>query len=592
VDAGEYLLNAQYLDVHHHLPPDYVSYEYSAPPLFEALAVPIDHLARWLPSIPLEAPWNVLTRALWLMLVVASAWCLTAAGSRRRIAGAVAAVLAVAWGLDEAISLAGTEAWSAGQLLALAAGLGLLVTSGSIARELWPAQPRRVLATVAFVAAYPVVLRMSVLFHPETTMAFLSALVILVVIRADRRGWPVGLGVLTGVLCGLDLLARQSAVVVCACVAAVAILAAGRKASRFLASAALALALVAGPWLGYAAHTWGNPLQGNLQRPTGGMMVSGEPASFYVSFPVASLVTRPYRPSFENDFLPKLHADLWSDWYGGLHAGVPASRAVRITASIQSVFGLVADVLALIGLGGFGAPAFLRLLRRRSRGTADLVGGFLALVAVAGAVAFLAQIVRYPQTEGREIKASYLLFTAPCWAIFSVQAWLWLKRSWARWNVILTVLAILYAGSYAATAAANLSLSYDPRVNLVVPSGYVDLRTSIQALNTARVGTEADFAVFVQDAGTEGAVDTRVEIRLDPDMSLLARPYTSEGSGCTGTRVLECSLGLVAAGTSAQVRLAVRPSQSGVEALIASATAFGTLAHTADDARALYVVVP
>ena len=64
--------------------------------------------------------------------------------------------------------------------------------------------------------------------------------------------------------------------------------------------------------------TWGNPFQGNLERPRD-MVPGGEPLSFYVSFPARSLVEHPYRDHLANQFLPQLHADLWSDWYGTFH---------------------------------------------------------------------------------------------------------------------------------------------------------------------------------------------------------------------------------------------------------------------------------
>ena len=592
IDAGEYLLNAQYLDAHGRLPPDYVSYEYSSPPLFTVLAVAANHVLRWAPSIRLESPWNLATRLVWLTLVAAAAWCLASGRARLRMLGLAVLAVAVAWGLDEAISLAKTEAWSSGQLLALAAAGGLVIVSGLIAREVWPDHPRRSLATMGFVVAYPVVLRVGVLFHPETTMALLSSLATLVVIRAERRGWPPVLGVATGVLCGLDLLTRQSALVVCVCVVLAVIVVGRRRARRFLTMTLVALALVSGPWLGYATYEWGNPLQGNLERPNGGMLVHGEPASFFLSFPIAALVEHPYRPSFTNELLPQLHAELWSDWFGALHDWGHTSRLDRVTASSQSVLGFVADALALVGLFACGLSALTRVARARRRSASDFALGLLALLAVTGFVVFVAQIIRYPQTGGREIKSSYLLFTAPCWAVFSVAAWLELARRRRRANVVLAFVAALYAVSYGSSLAATLSHRWPTQLALVEPSGFVDLKTSIQAVNAPQARTEADFAVKVTDVGTGGAIDSRVEIRLDPAMTLLARPHLSQGSGCTGTRTLECSLGLVPAGVTAQVRVAVRLAQSGVETLAASATEYGIDAHPADNASSLTFVVP
>ena len=111
-----------------------------------------------------------------------------------RAAGRRALGLGAVWALDEAISLARSEPWTAGQLIALACGVGLLVATGLIAREVWPDHPRRALAAAAFAAAYPVVYRMSILFHPEMPFALLCALAVLVFLRAARRGWPARLG--------------------------------------------------------------------------------------------------------------------------------------------------------------------------------------------------------------------------------------------------------------------------------------------------------------------------------------------------------------------------------------------------------------
>ena len=326
LDAGEYLLNAQYLDRHGHLPPDYVSYEYSAPPFYEALAIALEHVVRAVPAVPLELGSNTAVRILWLLLVAGAAMCLVSTRPRVRILGLAGLSLGGLWALDEAVALGRSQTWSAGQLLSLVAAMGLVVVSALIAREIWPGHPRRMLGTAAFVLAYPVVLRLGVLFHPETTVALLSAIAILLLLRAGARGWPLGLGIAAGVACGLGLLTRQSAVVVVLCLAAGALLAGGRKAARFTVGLVAAAALVAGPWLGYAAATWGNPFQGNLEHP-GGMVQGGEPLSFYVSFPIGSLVAHPYRDHLANQFFPQLHADLWSDWYGGFHNAWVGRRA-------------------------------------------------------------------------------------------------------------------------------------------------------------------------------------------------------------------------------------------------------------------------
>ena len=133
----------------------------------------------------------------------------------------------------------------------------------------------------------------------------------------------------------------------------------------------------------------------------------------------------PYRPDFGNQLLPKLHSDLWSDWYGALERQwLTPTRVERVTASTQSVLGFLGDALALAGLAALAIPAAVRAVRRRAAAEAgwptDLGLGLLAWVALATFAAFVFTVIRFPQRGGDPIKSSYLLFTAPCWAIFSV----------------------------------------------------------------------------------------------------------------------------------------------------------------------------
>src|SRR5262245_56161885 len=87
LDSGEYRLNAQYLDAKGRVPPDYVSYGYSSPPLYEAVAVAVERTVRALPSLALEIPSNLATRLLWLALLVGSAACLASTARRTRRIG-------------------------------------------------------------------------------------------------------------------------------------------------------------------------------------------------------------------------------------------------------------------------------------------------------------------------------------------------------------------------------------------------------------------------------------------------------------------------------------------------------------------------
>src|SRR6185437_14521839 len=141
------------------------------PPLYHVAAIGAEHLVRWAPSARVELPWNPATRALWLALAVAGVLLL----ANRRSLGIAVLALAALWALDEGLSLGRSQAWSAGQLISLACGAGLIAVTGAIAREVWPANRGRWIAAGAFAAAYPVVYRMSILFHPEMLFALLFA---------------------------------------------------------------------------------------------------------------------------------------------------------------------------------------------------------------------------------------------------------------------------------------------------------------------------------------------------------------------------------------------------------------------------------
>jgi 4-amino-4-deoxy-L-arabinose transferase-like glycosyltransferase len=592
-DAAAYLLDAQYLDAHGKPVPSYIGYEYSAPPLFELTAVGLEHAVAALPAVPLELPWNPATRLLWLLLVAGGAWCLASSRVQVRRLGAVSLGVGLLWGLDEAIALGKTQTWSAGQLFALAAALGLVVVSALIARELWPEHPRRMIGTAAFMLAYPVVLQLGVLFHPETTFAFLAALATLLTIRASARGWPLWIGLVTGALCGLALDTRQSAVVLLPCVLTIALLAGGRGAGRFTVAALLATLLVAGPWLGYAAYEWGNPLQGNLER-AGDMVPGGEPTSFFTSLP-AAIVTHPYRPQLANDLLPQLNADLWSDWFGIFHPTEWSSSSVvdRVTASSQSVLGLIADALALGGLAAFGVPSLVRVARRRhglQRNEPALA--FLALLSIVAFVAFVAQVMRYPQLGGVEIKASYLLFTAPAWAAFSVGAWIAVARGRPLVKVGLVAAASLYVVSYGTSLAATFDRSYPPAYRIVEPATYVNLMTSIQQLNpTPNPGGESNLAVWVANTGTGTALGLVLQIQLGHGMKLLGPPAFERGPGCSGAQTITCPLSFLEPGESTPIRFAVQVDDAGLNRVTAAATSALPNYKPADENASLTMLV-
>jgi 4-amino-4-deoxy-L-arabinose transferase-like glycosyltransferase len=336
--------------------------------------------------------------------------------------------------------------WRGGQAVSVVwAGL-LVLVAALLARELWPGRPWTWAASALLTAGVPIVVRLGTMFHPEMQFACLAAIALLLTLRASRRAWGVRDGALLGVVLGLAALTRQTAVAVAVSLALAALVTGRRRALRFLAAGAVALALVAGPWWGWQAHVYGNPLQSNLDRY---LIPGGQPRSFYVSAPLRTLVVHPYRPDFAGQLWPQFHADLWSDWFGGQHAfwSRRPNAATRVFVSSQSVLGLLATPLALVGLVALGLGALSRLIRGAAGRGAVVLGTFLVLAAVTWA-AFLVQLIRFPQQGGDPIKSSYMLYLSPVFAIAGLAA---AQRLWPRaaaWRVVLAAWAALYAVSY------------------------------------------------------------------------------------------------------------------------------------------------
>jgi uncharacterized repeat protein (TIGR01451 family) len=581
-DSGEHVAYAQYLDAHGHIPSKAENYEYSTPPLFAVLAIGAEHSVSVLPSTPVELPWNPATRVLFLVLVAAGVIALTSRRRGVRIAGLVALALGVLWGLDEAVSLAKSEPWSAGRLIALACGTGLVLVTGLIAREVWPEHVGRAVAAGAFAAAYPVVYRMSILFHPETQFALLCALTLLVFLRAARFGWPARLGWLLGALCGGAALTRQPAVLLICCLALAAIWLGRRRARGFLLRAALVIILLAGPWWGYAYHRWHNPLQSNLE-PRASLMMSSQPLSFYFGVPLATLVVHPYRPDFSDELLPKLHAELWSDWFGGIHNRQSPTRTAKVTASTQSVLGLFADALAIGGLALLALPAFSRVIRRRDPSVTDVGLALLVFVAVSAFAGFTAELIRFPQQTDDPIKSSYLLFTTPCWAIFSVAAWTWLRSRRPRFGAVLVVVAGLYVISYGVDLGNALAQPSGQRL-LGGAAGFVDLQAQLQQNSpNPGLGGNIDFLAGVTNVGDQTAGNVVLTVRLPAGMRLLGPPYYERGSGCTGSRTIVCPLDFLAGGTSTLIRYSVQVTGAGPQTTTATVSSANPDANPDDN---------
>ena len=337
--------------------------------------------------------------------------------------------------------------WWPGQALSLGWTLGILVVTWLLARELWPRRPLLWAAAAAITAALPIVVRLATMFHPESQFAFFAVLALLLAVRGHRSGWRPWDGAALGAALGAAALTRPTAAVVIVAVGAAVVAAGRRDVLRFAAAAAGALLLLAGPWWAWQTYRYGNPLQSNLDRY---ILAEGQPLSFYVSAPVEDLVLHPFRPAFAGQLWPQFHADLWSDWFGGQHGywNDEPGAFTRVFVSMQSVLGLLATPLLVGGLAVCGVRG-VRGLASGARRTHEFAFATFALLAAFSWIAFVVQLVRFPQAGGDPIKARYMLSLGPVVALAGVAAG---EAVWERgraWRAALLALAAAGAVSYA-----------------------------------------------------------------------------------------------------------------------------------------------
>jgi hypothetical protein len=450
-DSEAHVAYAQVLAGEKRLPTESQTYEHTTPPAYAALAAGVQAVAN---ASGLEGIADAATGAPAVVAWLAAALAAVALVVRSRrgeagwAAGAVLGGLCAVAAVVAAVGVSASVKWSGGQFLSILWLAGLVVGAYLLAREVWPEHPLVAALAAGVTAAITVVLRMGAMFHPEMQFAFLVVAALVLVVRASRAGWSPGLGLATGGILGLAALTRQSAIAPILVLGLTALLAGRRRALPFLGAVAVALLIVAGWWWVRQGLEYGNPFQSNLDRY---ILEQGQPRAFYISAPVGDLVLRPYRPHFAGELWPQFHADLWADWFGAQHAfwdRAPAG-ATRVFQSTQSVLGLLGTLLGVAGLLAFGGAALGRIVGRTSRGARDVALAACVLLAVLSWIAFVVQLVRFPQGGGDPVKASYLLYLAPAFAIGGVLAARWL---WARsrgWRYALLALAALYCASYA-----------------------------------------------------------------------------------------------------------------------------------------------
>jgi Dolichyl-phosphate-mannose-protein mannosyltransferase len=305
------------------------------------------------------------------------------------------------------------------QFLSALCVLGIVVLSGLIARELFPARPWIWVAALAVAAITPVLVRAGVLYHPEPLATLLATAGLFVVVRALARGgvgWKTGLA--AGVLLSLANLTRTWALAtVGAVIVGLSLRAVLRKDRQALVAAGIvvgAVAVLTGPWFVYKAVEHGNPLAYSRPNPEQ-WRERGRPAAFWVGLSIDKLFTRPYQPAFRNHLAPVLYADWWGDYWrtyrvpSELHETPDLLPSEHSRPLVRQVWlGLWISVAALAGLVALG----IRAVRRRDEALATLLLS-LALLAVS----YVGFLWRYPKQDGDNIKALYVLNAVPVVAV-------------------------------------------------------------------------------------------------------------------------------------------------------------------------------
>ncbi len=294
----------------------------------------------------------------------------------------------------------------AGQLLALAAGLALLVLVLLLARAIWAERHVLHVVSLGFAAVSPVLIRASVMYHPETLAAALAAAGVLIAVRTLRSGPTLLAGACSGLALGLGVLTRTWVLPVA--VAVVVILAVGRGRSRAWAPAALclvALITVTAPWFVNQQLAHGSALAFNRPAPAGSI-VTRRPASFWLGPRALEMFDTPHAPHARNQLAPQLFADWWGDYW--LVWGDETGDAMEPSRVRQSWIGLLPTIL---GLGGIVALALLAVARR------DAALALLPATVLALGGAFVLFQLRYPFPDGDTIKATYLLIALPALAL-------------------------------------------------------------------------------------------------------------------------------------------------------------------------------
>ncbi|MFL5955224.1 MAG: hypothetical protein ACJ76I_14065 [Gaiellaceae bacterium] len=321
-------------------------------------------------------------------------------------------VAGVAAWLGEQVG-ASADSYRGAQYLNVLLVLGTAAILLSLARAVAPRRPVVWAASLAFFAFLPVVAKTEPMFHPETLNMFCSALALrLAVALAQRRRIELRVVAPLVIALGAGFVVRSSTVFTLVALAiglTWVLLSPGIRphlSRRTVVGVALVLCVaVPAAWI----LAGGTPdLALGLLHP--GTRTATDTRSNFGHLALGDVFRVPFRPNFVNAAIPVTYTEIWGDWIGAFswssYSVAPWPPALTLMRD-QNEIGVLPTLLALAGL----LILALRALRER-RELAVVVA--LPVVALAG---YLYRSYQFLSSDGDLLKASYVLTTAPVWAL-------------------------------------------------------------------------------------------------------------------------------------------------------------------------------
>jgi hypothetical protein len=282
----------------------------------------------------------------------------------------------------------------------------------SLARTVAPRSPPVWAAALAFFAFLPVVAKTEAMIHPEPLNMLLSTTAVWLATNIVRRpSLSRRLLILLVAVLAVGLATRASIIFTAAAIAvALAVRYARHLHPRRLARHAVPLALVVvlvgavGYWILAGQHSGSLVALGNI-----GAHASGSRRAFF-RIPIKLMFSGPFRTHYVNSAIGETYTEIWGDWIGAFawstYQGSPTGTILAVLKD-QSWIGFIPTLLAV---AGYVALLLTAITRRR-----DLLA--LALVPPIAMAGYLLRSYQDFSPDGDLLKASYVLTTAPIWAL-------------------------------------------------------------------------------------------------------------------------------------------------------------------------------